>query len=170
MEVHPQLHRAHKRGTHYFWEFLLLFLLFASDLKAQDRPLLQDRENLLTVTERAQIDSLLQAYRKRSVNLVAVYTDSADISVNEFGLSVQEQYGQPKTDRHYNFILLMSRKYGLVFASVNQSTTPFVSEQLLTGILEKGVPALKEKRVADAIRAICTAAMVFLDQLPVNNK
>ena len=149
---------------------LLITLVFTRPAMAQDTPLLQDRENLLTAGERLQIDSLLEHYRKRTGQLVAVYTDTADISSPDFTLSVQRQYGDPKTDRHYNFILLMSRKNGLLFASVNQSTMPFVNNELLTGILEKGVASLQAQRRADGVREICQAAMQFLDQLPVRKE
>lgn len=137
---------------------------------AQPAPLLQDRENLLTISEGRSIDSLLQQYRQRSGNLVAVYTDTVDVSLQEVGLSVQMQYGDPKTDKHYTFILLMSRRHGVLFASVNQSTIPYVNEALLTGILQKGTSALKDQRRADGIREICQAAMEFMGRLPVKKE
>ena len=147
--------------------FLFIGLLNHTAL-AQSAALVQDKESLLTGEEHNRIDSLLQAYRNRTGNLIAVYTDTADISAEGFTHSVQLQYGQPATDKHYNFILLMSRKNAFVFASVNQQTVPFVNDGLLTGILESGFASLREKRRAEGITQICIKAIKFLDQLPKN--
>ena len=54
---------------------LLLALMMCSSLLAQSPTQVQDKENIFTPKETHRIDSLLQAYRKNSNNLVAVYTD-----------------------------------------------------------------------------------------------
>ena len=112
------------------------------------------------------VDSLLQAYRNKSGNLVVVYTDTSDISAEGFAASVQMRYGSPATDGYYSFILLMSRKNSLLFASVNSHTLPFVNDQLLLGLLEPGFQSLKEKRRAEGVTRICMKAIEFLEQLP----
>ncbi len=145
---------------------LLFALLMYSVLFAQSQTLVQDKENLFTTEETNLIDSLLQAYRNKSGNLVVVYTDTSDISAEGFAASVQMRYGSPATDGYYSFILLMSRKNSLLFASVNSHTLPFVNDQLLLGLLEPGFQSLKEKRRAEGVTRICMKAIEFLEQLP----
>ncbi|MBK9660538.1 MAG: TPM domain-containing protein [Chitinophagaceae bacterium] len=145
---------------------LLLALMMYSSLFAQSQTQVQDKENLFTSQEVQRIDSLLQAYRKKSGNLVVVYTVMADISAEGFATSVQMQYGSPATDSFYSFILLMSRKNSLLFASVNKYTLPYVNEDLLLSLLESGFESLKQKRTAEGVTQICMKAIEFLEQLP----
>ena len=124
-----------------------------------------DKENLLTLQEAKRVDSLLQDYNIKSGNLVAVYTDTADVSINDFRDSVYVLFGVPGKDI-YSYILMLSRRNSQVFSTVNKKATPFSSQQQLIGILEAGIPALKEKRREEGITLICKKAIEFLDKLP----
>jgi hypothetical protein len=145
--------------------FLALFCSFFSG-NSQQSKLVVDKENLFTETELASIDSLLQAYHKRSGNLVAVYTDTANISNTDFGASVYATFQKPRTDSAYSYILMMSRKHSLLFSSVNKKTMPFINDKLLIGILETGFASFKEKRRAEGVILILKKAMEFLEGLP----
>jgi len=172
MEVHAFSYTEWKKRTPYLWQFLILFpamfcVFFSGN--AQLSELVMDKETLFSKTELASIDSLLQAYHKRSGNLVAVYTDTANISNPDFGASVYTIFKKPGTDSAYSYILMMSHKHSLLFSSVNKKTMPFINDQLLVGILEKGFASFKEKRRAEGVMKICSGAMIFLDGLPKNN-
>ena len=146
----------------------LLILSVFSFLSANAQPskLVVDKENLFTEKEIVSIDSLLQAYHKRSGNLVAVYTDTADVSESNSVDSVYATFKKNGIDSAYSYILLMSRKHSLIFSNVNKKTAPFINDKLLLGILETGFASLKEKRRAEGVLFICSAAMNFLDGLP----
>jgi hypothetical protein len=175
MEVHAHSHpiaigyQEKKKQDHFFRELILLFLMvFCSCFSAntQQSKLVVDNENLFTETEITSIDSLLRAYHKKSGNLVAVYTDTANISIPEHSASVYATFKKPSTDSAYSYILLMSRKHSLLYSNVNTKTVPFITDQLLVGILEAGFASLKEKRRAVGVILICKKAMEFLDRLP----
>jgi len=142
----------------------IAFTFFTGTIRSQE--LVMDKENLFTAQEIKHIDSLLQAYHKKSGNLVAVYTDSADISVKDFGEDVYAFFKRTGSDEAHSFILMMSRNHSLIFSIVNKKTTAFVNQQLLIGILETGFASFKEKRRAEGVTKICTKAMEFLDSLP----
>jgi hypothetical protein len=125
-----------------------------------------DKENLFTEREIASIDSLLQAYHKRSGNLVAVYTDTANISEQHAVDSIYALFKKNGIDSAYSFTLMMSRKHSLIFSNVNKKTTPFINDKQLMGILETGFASFKEKRRAEGVMLICTGAMNLLDGLP----
>lgn len=125
-----------------------------------------DKENLLTGGEVKQIDSLLQAYHKKSGNLVAVYTDSADISAKDFGSKVYALFKRTGSEDAYSFILMMSRNHSFIFSTVNNKTGPLTNHQQLVGILETGFASFKEKRRTEGVIKICTKAMELLDGLP----
>ena len=152
--------------TMKFYALLILSVSGFFSANAQQSELVVDKENFFTEKEIVSIDSLLQAYHKRSGNLVAVYTDTANISNPDFGASVYATFKKPGTDSAYSYILMMSRKHSLLFSSVNKKTVPFINDQLLVGILEKGFASFKEKRRAEGVMIICSAAMSFLDGLP----
>jgi hypothetical protein len=57
------------------------------------------------------------------------------------------------------------RKHSLLFSSVNKKTVPFITDQLLVGILETGFASFNEKRRAEGVILICKKAMEFLDGL-----
>ena len=142
----------------------IAFIFFAGAIHSQ--ALVTDKENLFTGQEIKHIDSLLQAYHKKSGNLVAVYTDSADISAKDFGENVYALFKRTGSDDAYSFILMMSRNHSFIFSTVNKKTVPFVTQQKLIGILETGFASFKEKRREEGVIKICTKAMEFLDGLP----
>jgi len=170
MELPAHSHSQEKKNRkQYFRKLILLFLMvYGSCFSAntQQSKLVVDNENLFTEMEITSIDSLLQAYHKRSGNLVAVYTDTADISNPEVSASVYATFKKPGTDNAYSYILLMSRKHSLLFSNVNPKTVPFITDQLLVGILEAGFASFKEKRRAEGVILICKKAMEFFDGLP----
>ena len=144
----------------------MAFIFPAITVCCQDAALVTDKENLFTGLEITHIDSLLQAYHKKSGNLVAVYTDSADISANDFGSKVYALFKKTSSDEAYSFILMMSRTHSHIFSTINNKTVPYANQQQLIGILETGFVSLKEKRREEAVIKICTKAMEFLDSLP----
>jgi uncharacterized membrane protein YgcG len=139
------------------------FFFFTGAIRSQE--LVTDIEKLLTGDEVKQVDSLLQAYHKKSGNLVAVYTDSADISAKDFGDNVYASFKRPGSDDAYSFILMMSRNHSIVFSTVNKKTMPFVNQQKLVGILETGFASFREKQRGEGVIKICTKVMEFLDGL-----
>ena len=146
-------------------DIILLTPFLITALQAQEQSLIQDREKIFTNEETHRIDSFLQIYRKKSGNLVAVYTDSSDISTNAFIETVYATYQSPGTDSSYSFILLMSRNNSLLFGSVNKHTSLFMNDNLLLGLMESGFQLLKEKKTAEGVTIICTKAMEFFDSL-----
>ena len=129
-----------------FYTLLILSVFSFLSANAQPSKLVVDKENLFTEKEIVSIDSLLQAYHKRSGNLVAVYTDTANVSEQPFLDSVYATFKKNGIDSAYSFTLTMSRKHSLIFSGVNKKTTPFINDKLLLGILETGFASLKEDR------------------------
>jgi uncharacterized membrane protein YgcG len=144
--------------------FCAALFFWSNAVCSQER--VMDKENLFTAGEIKQIDSLLQAYNKKTGNLVAVYTDSADISAKDFGDDVYALFKKPRSDDAYSFILMMSRKHSLLFSTVNKKTGPLTNQQQLIGVLQAGFDSFKEKRRAEGVIKICTKAMELLDDLP----
>jgi superoxide dismutase len=148
-----------------FYTLLLSVFSFFS-ATAQQSALVVDKENLFSEKEIAAIDSVLQAYHKKSGNLVAVYTDTANISEQHANDAVYALFKKNGIDNALSFTLMMSRNHSLIFSTVNKKTAPFINDKLLMGILEKGFASFKEKRRAEGVLLICSAAMSLLDGLP----
>lgn len=149
-----------------FFTLLILSVSGFFSANAQSSKLVVDKENLFTEKELVSIDSLLQAYHKRSGNLVAVYTDTANVSEQASVEAVYTLFKKNGIDSLYSFTLMMSRNHSLVFSNVNKKTTAFINDKLLFGILETGFASFKEKRRAEGVMIICAGAMKFLDSLP----
>jgi hypothetical protein len=144
--------------------FCALILIITSH--AQQTRWVLDKEDLFTQAEEMRIDSLLQAYHKKSGNLVALYTDSINISEKDFGDKVHALFKTVADDSTYSYILMMCRKHSLIFSTVNQKTTAFVDQQKLVAILENGFSSFKEKKREEGVLKIFMKAIEFLDSLP----
>ena len=117
---------------------LVCALLFIITPHGQQTRWVMDKEDLFTQAEEMRIDSLLQAYHNRSGNLVALYTDSADISEKVFGDKIYALFKKVAVDSAYSYILMMNRGRSLIFSTVNKKTAAFVNQQKLVAILENG--------------------------------
>lgn len=146
--------------------FTLLIQLCIGYAAAQSVRLVIDKEGLFTAPEEVRIDSVLRAYHNKSGNLVALYSDSADVSEESFGDRVEALFAHDFTDTAYSYILMLSRNHSLVISSLNKKTSPFLNKEFLMNILNAGIPSLKEKRLEEGVLLIFSEAMVYLDSLP----
>lgn len=149
--------------------FTLLIQMCIGYADAQSARLVIDKEDLFTTQEEAHIDSVLQAYHKKSGNLMALYTDTADVSAEYFGNRVEALFARDFTDSAYSYILMLSRNHSMMISSLNKKTDPFLNNELLLNILNTGIPSIKEKRREEVVLQIFNKAMEFLDSLPKNN-
>ena len=145
---------------------LVCALILIITTHAQQTRWVMDKEDLFTQAEEMRIDSLLQAYHNRSGNLVALYTDSADISEKDFGGKVYAQFKKVAVDSAYSYILMMNRGRSLIFFTLNKKTAAFADQQKLVAILESGFASFKEKKREEGVLKIFTKAIEFLDSLP----
>lgn len=149
-------------------KYTVLFyaLIFFIAANAQQTSLVLDKEDLFTETEEKRIDSLLQAYHQKSGNLMALYTDSADISEKDFGYRVYSLFKKPGSDNAYSYILMMSRNHSFLITTVNKITASQVNQQQLEALMEKGFASFKEKKREEGVVKIFEEAMEFLDTIP----
>ncbi|MBL0153635.1 MAG: hypothetical protein IPP93_09140 [Chitinophagaceae bacterium] len=149
---------------------ILACLLFTANLNAQQPKLITDVELIFTAAEKGRIDSLLQDYHKRSGNYVVVCTDTLDISTDAYKDSLVEVYTPESIRKPYAFFLLLSRRNSRVFLVSNELTeeVPNLMDEIYK-IVGYGIPALKEKKVEEAVTIISKKAMEFLDALPPRN-
>lgn len=142
-------------------------LLFVFGAAAQQKKLVTDKETLFTKEEINRIDSMLQAYRQSSGNLVAVCTDSLDVTTNAYRDSLVSEYTKDDVQKPYAVFLLLSRKNGTVQLVSNElgKDIPYSVDDFIK-IINYGVPALKEKKREEAVTIICKKIMELLDALP----
>jgi len=149
---------------------ILTCSLFALAINAQQIKLVTDKESIFTSEEINRIDSLLQAYKQSSGNLVVVCTDSLDVSTKAYKDSLIAKYTKDDAQKPYAIFLLLSRKNSIVLLVSNDLTKdiPNRLEEFMK-IVSYGVPALKEKKLEEGVTIICRKAMGFLDSLPKIN-
>lgn len=149
---------------------ILACLLFSANLNAQQPKLITDVESIFTAAETHRIDSLLQDYHHRTGNFIVLCTDTLDVSTDAYKDSLVEIYTPASPKKPYALFLLLSRKNSLVYLASNELTkdVPNRLDEFLK-IISYGVPALKEKKIEEAVTIISTKAMEFLDALPVRN-
>ncbi len=152
------------------YAFIILVTFLSSALHAQQKKLITDVESIFTAAEINRIDSVLQDYHKRSGNYVIVCTDTLDISTDAYKDSLVEIYTPASPKKPYALFLLLSRKNSLVYLASNELTkdVPNRLDEFLK-IISYGVPALKEKKIEEAVTIISKKAMEFLDTLPPRN-
>lgn len=148
--------------------FTLTIALSIVCADAQSTRLVIDKESLFTTTEIAHIDSILQAYHNKTGNLMALYTDSADISDLGSGDKAEAIFAHSYADSALSFILMLSRKHSRGVTSINKRTAALVKTQVLGDVLNSGLPLLKEKKREEAVLQIFNNAMKYLDSLPEN--
>ena len=145
---------------------ILLCCLISPESRSQTaQPLVFDRESIFTAEEAGRIDSLLQDYFHRSNKIVAVITDTADVSDKAFhSRSIQEiaRNAPPKTAV---ILVLLSRRRSMVnLASSELGTGSPERFREFSEILAAGIPALKEKRREEGVTLMCMKAMQFLEK------
>lgn len=152
------------------YAFIILVTFLSSALHAQQKKLITDVESIFTVAESNRIDSMLQDYHKRSGNYVIICTDTLDISTDAYKDSLVEVYTPESIQKPYAFFLLLSRRNSKVFLVSNELTeeVPNLMDEIYK-IVGYGIPALKEKKVEEAVTIISKKAMEFLDSLPPRN-
>jgi hypothetical protein len=146
---------------------ILLFtgLVLAAISYSQREPLVLDNEKMFTRAETKRLDSMLQAYRAKTKNIVLIYTDTADLSLRKYPDSLAIKYSPDSLAKPYIFMLLLSREKDLVLASVNDKVLTVIPRPELFKILDAGIPSIQKGRKEEAARLICEKGMLFLDEL-----
>ena len=144
-------------------------MLFVLAMNAQQKKLVTDKESLFTKEEGIRIDSMLQAYKQSSGNLVVVCTDSLDVSTTVYKDSLVAEYSREDMHKTFALFLLLSRKNGLIQLVSNELTKDMPNRmEAFLKIVSYGIPSIKEKRREEGVTIICKKAKEFLDSLPKN--
>jgi len=143
------------------------FVLFTmiSLVSVQEKSLVQDREGLFSPSGVVSMDSMLRDYQERMGIYILVVTDSADISKEGYSDLVFLEYGIQAKGKKEALVLSMSRRNSKVFVTVNRQLKKRLTEQQVNGILEAGIPSLREKKPEEAAIIICRKAIDILDRL-----
>lgn len=145
---------------------LFIGLLFFIAVNAQQKKLVLDNEKIFTIKEIANLDSMLQQYRRSSGRIVLISTDTLDVSSDQYATNLVNRFVKGSTNKPYVFMLLLSRKKVMILASINDKVKPFIKDRTLIDILDAGIPSFKENRNAEGSMLICKKAMEFLNTLP----
>src|SRR5688572_19318262 len=113
MEVHQHTHTPRKKWTHYFWEFLMLFLAVFCGFLAENQ-----REHMIEhQREKKYVRSLIQDLKTDTANLLAYINKRAEKRILMDSLTIlltTGQHTQLGNETYY-------------FARLVYDGTPFVS-------------------------------------------
>jgi hypothetical protein len=108
MEVHAHTHTARKKWTHYFWEFLMLFLAVFCGFLAEyqlEHKIERDREKQFIVTmvedlktDTSNLNSLIRTRKNRILELDTLFSLIANDEYVMNGKKVYELYDLPYWD------------------------------------------------------------------------
>jgi hypothetical protein len=142
-----------------------IFFFSATKLPAQTIGLVHDKEKIFTDAETSRIDSLLQAYKQATGNLIAVCSDSLNINTEEYKAHLKAEFIPDPNFKPRTLLLLLSRKNSQV--NMVAFNLPETNEwQHLMPIMDAGVGSFKAKKPAEGSLLICKKAMEYLDALP----
>ena len=141
MEVHAHSHTERKKWTHYFWEFLMLFLAVFCGFLAEyqlEHKIERDRE-------KQYIQSLINDLKADVINMETV--QKQNLEVKEIGDSLFLLLTLPNYTNSTNSIYYLGRRYSSrVFFNMTDGTL----KQLTNA---GGLRLIKQKDVVDSLQA-----------------
>jgi hypothetical protein len=157
MEVHAHTHTARKKWTHYFWEFLMLFLAVFCGFLAENQ-----REHMIEhQREKKYIRSLIQDLKTDTANLGSYTVKRAEKRISMDSLTILLTTGQHKQMGNETYY----------FARLVYDGAPFVStdgtiQQLKAGNLR----LIRNENVVDAILDYDTRVKALKEWDEADNK
>ncbi len=141
MEVHAHTHTARKKWTHYFWEFLMLFLAVFCGFLAENQ-----REHMVEHNrEKQYIESMVDDLKTDSTR-IAKFIDFNTRQVSGFDSLLQNIYHTPYTDSSIRTLYYLKETYTLVQYKINFSKAT-ISQLKNSG----GFRLIRKRAVADSI-------------------
>src|SRR5574339_230887 len=109
MELHHHSHTSRKKWTHYFWEFLMLFLAVFCGFLAENQ-----REHLVEHNrEKQYVESMIEDLKTDSSLIVLIIKFNKQ-QVSVFDSVLQNIYHKPYTDSSLRTLYYFKERYTLV--------------------------------------------------------
>ena len=141
MEVHAHTHTARKKWTHYFWEFLMLFLAVFCGFLAEyqlEHKIEKDRE-------KQYMESMIVDLKADSSQIARII-DNTTRQVSGFGSLLQNIYRTPYTDSSIRTLYYLKETYTL-FRYTMYFSKATISQLKNSG----GLRLIRKRAVADSI-------------------
>ena len=116
MEVHHHSHTARKKWTHYFWEFLMLFLAVFCGFLAE----YQLEHKIEKEREKQYVVSMLDDLKTDSFRIARII-DFNKKQVSGFDSLLQNIYHTPYTDSSIRTLYFLKETYSLILYRMNFS-------------------------------------------------